>query len=123
MGSPNAKKILVVEDEFIIAMELQMMLQRCGYEVIGPVSTVADGLAAVDRENPDVAVLDVSLSGDSAIAVAERLRQKKIPFVFSSGYELQDLPVEMRNVPLLKKPFSFQLLHQQLNRVLNLETN
>ena len=79
-------KLLVVEDEALVAMLVEDALTLHGHEVIGVVDTLADALAAVDRIRPDMALCDVKLAqGDNGIAVAEALAARGIPSVFLSG--------------------------------------
>jgi CheY-like chemotaxis protein len=78
--------VLVVEDEFIIAMDLDRILQRHGFRVLGLAGTVAQALQMLARETPDVALLDVNLKGEPVTPVAEALRARGVPFVLVSAY-------------------------------------
>ena len=77
--------VLVVEDEFLIALDLETILQTHGHTVVGLVGTVESALALLDDARPDVAVLDVNLRGKPAVPVAQRLRTLQIPFVVASA--------------------------------------
>lgn len=77
--------VLVVEDEFMIALDLQMMLEEQGYDVLGPVGRVEQALSLLNGQPPDAAVLDLNLHGHLATPVAERLRALRIPFVIASA--------------------------------------
>ncbi len=81
------KSVLVVEDEFLVAMDLQMMLERSGWRVVGPVASVDAALRLLDDEAPLVALLDVNLGKELVTPVAEALRARGVPFVISSAYE------------------------------------
>jgi DNA-binding response OmpR family regulator len=97
-------RILVVEDEFLVALELEGMLQELGGEVIGPLGNLDQALA-VAREHPlDVAVLDVNLGGRAVTPVADALAARAVPFVFCTGYDAMSLPVRHAAAPLLMKP-------------------
>ena len=87
----SARRILVVEDQFLIAMELEAILQGAGYVVLGPAPTVSVALDLIHRERPDAALLDVNLAGERVTPVAEVLRASSIPFLLASGYEARDL--------------------------------
>ena len=87
----SARRILVVEDQFLIAMELQAILQSAGYVVLGPAPSVSVALDLIHRERPDAAVLDVNVAGERVTPVAEVLRALSIPFLLASGYDAKDL--------------------------------
>lgn len=87
-------RVLVAEDELLIAMELHAVLENGGFEVLGPVSTVAAALRRLQVERPDAAVLDVSLRGESVAPVARVLLAMKVPFVLASAYVAADLARE-----------------------------
>lgn len=80
--------VLVVEDEMIIALDVQMMLEDNGYRVLGPAGSVDGALRLLDDLRPDVAVLDGNLRGRPITPVARRLRSLEIPFVLSSAYDV-----------------------------------
>jgi len=87
----NAFSVLVVEDEFLIAMDLKRDLERAGYTVIGPTATVTSALLMLDAHAPDACVLDVNLRGEHSHAVATKLKAQNIPFILSSAYHSGDL--------------------------------
>lgn len=82
---PNT--VLIVEDEFLIAMDLQLLLERRGWRVLGPVGSVRDALAALHAELPSVALLDVNLGHELVTPVAEFLLERGVPFAVASAYE------------------------------------
>ncbi len=84
-------KVLIVEDEFLIAFELVGLLEDAGYEVVGPVATVQAALEALVRDQPHLCVLDVNLRGEHSAPVAVALRTQNVPFVLSSAYERANL--------------------------------
>jgi CheY-like chemotaxis protein len=98
-------KILVVEDEFLVAMLIQEMLEGAGCAVAGPIPRVAEALEAAGRDAYDAAVLDVNLAGDQIDPVAEALSQRNVPFVFVTGYGTGGLAGEYAQRPRLCKPF------------------
>jgi len=99
--------VLIVEDEYLIVVELIERLETVGANVFGPVSSVEDALKLIsDQSVISVAVLDCNLLGDPCYPVADALQARRIPFVFTSGYSADDLPEKYRDVPLVEKPFS-----------------
>ncbi len=80
------KTVLVVEDEYLVASELQMILEDNGFRVIGPAATVAAALDLLRDEVPDVAVLDVNIGNQLVTPVAEKLRTLDVPFVLATAY-------------------------------------
>ena len=87
-GVPHGLVVLVVEDEFLIAMDLEAMLTEHGWRVLGPAATVAMALSLLeDGEMPDVALLDLNLRGETVVPVAEVLRESGVPIVLASAYD------------------------------------
>ena len=110
-------RILVVEDEFLIAMELDNILRTAGYEVVGPVPNVSGALHLLVGERPDAAVLDVSLEGEPVTPVAEVLRAMLVPFVLASAYGVtaDAEPVLRNTINVGKSSRSDQLLRELSN--------
>lgn len=100
-------RILVAEDESLIAMQLEDVLRELGFDVVGPVSTVKDVAACIEAEKDLVgALLDVNLRGEAVLSVLPRLKDRALPFIITSGYDAASLfPPEFRNVPRVVKPF------------------
>ena len=109
------RRILVVEDEYLIAMNPQDGLENVGSVVLGPVPSVEKAIKKIESEpHIDAAVLDVNLGGAFAYPVADILVGRKIPFVFTSGYEdnvLRDRYSGVKNCP---KPYLFQAIEEAL---------
>ena len=84
---PDGRLVLVVEDEFLIALDLEQLLRRRGWRVLGPAATVAEALQLLRGETPDVALLDVNLRGEPVTPVAAELRARGVPFVLASAYD------------------------------------
>ena len=110
--------VLVVEDEVLIALDLKMTLKENGHSVSGPVGTVEGALRLLEREQPDVAVLDVNLGDQLVIPVARCLRRLNVPYVLSSSYltidcEGSEILTEVENVG---KPFEEERLLEALSR-------
>jgi CheY-like chemotaxis protein len=101
-----AKRILVVEDEFLIALDIAGVLEQAGLAVVGPAATVNEALAAIEREEVHGALLDAHLAGEPVSRIADALKARSIPFAFVSGYGREQLPQGHRAAPLVKKPFT-----------------
>lgn len=110
-------RILVVEDEFLVATLIQDILETAGCAVSGPIPRLAQAVNAARNEPCDAAVLDVNLGGDRVFPVAEVLSQRHIPFVFVTGYGADSLPGEHRDRPTLRKPFRNQELLDTVSKL------
>ncbi|HEY1943656.1 MAG TPA: response regulator [Roseiarcus sp.] len=114
------RRILVVEDEFIIAADLQHRLERVGAVVIGPASSVERALALIASEpDLDAAVLDMNLGGKMAYPVADALADRRLPFVFASGYGEAMLRERHPNAVNCDKPYEFRALAIALEGVMS----
>jgi len=98
-------RVLIVEDEPVLASGIRRLLLLHGFEIAGCVGSVKMGLTLVEEADCDIALLDVNLRGESVLPVAEALRQRGRPFVLMSGYDRSDLPAAFVDVPFLAKPF------------------
>jgi CheY-like chemotaxis protein len=98
-------RVLVVEDEFLVATLIEDMLTSAGCVVAGPIPRLAEALDAVHGGTFDAAVLDVNLAGDRIDPVADVLSRRNVPFVFVTGYTTGGLPVVHAERPRLCKPF------------------
>jgi len=99
------RRILVVEDDVLIAMDTAAALEAAGCTVIGPASTIARALRLADNERIDAAVIDRNLAGHSSDPVARMLGARAVPFVVATGYADAGLPPELADAPTLPKPF------------------
>jgi CheY-like chemotaxis protein len=108
-------RILVVEDDPLIALMLEGMLEDLACVVAGHAESVHAALSLIDRLSElDGAVLDCNLRGDKVWPVATRLAARSVPFVFSTGYDTSSIPVEFAGVPVLTKPILSERLDQEL---------
>lgn len=110
------KRILVVEDDALIGIVLEDMLAELGYEVVGPILSVAEGLAAVAERAFDLALLDVNLGGADSSPIAEALQAKGVPYVLATGYAVEDLKGADRCRGVLRKPFDLDALASVLRQ-------
>lgn len=109
------RRVLVVEDEYFLAMHLKRDLAAVGAVVVGPVASVADALALIASEpNIDAAVLDVNLRGEFSYPVADALLLRGVPIVLTTGYADGELDTRFPKVPRCEKPLEFQTLEQAL---------
>lgn len=100
----NGRSILLVEDEFLLALQLEELLQSRGGTVRGPYRTLDDAMKAAQREQFDFAILDINLSGTMVYPLADQLLARGIPFVFLTGYSQANLPEQFHGVTRLNKP-------------------
>jgi len=118
ISKPRTGRVLVVEDERLIAMELCKVLTSLGWEVTGPVASVDEAVRMLrEAPFPDAAVLDINLNGTPVYPVAERLRSLDVPFIFCTGYDELDENERYRDCPIIRKPVNFALLDGELRRV------
>ena len=117
MASLAGRRALVVEDETLVAMLVEDTLADAGVVVLGPVATVAEALAMLDGQRPDLAVLDLNLAGETSEPVADRLIQLEVPFVVASGYGAAGLPQRLAGIPVLAKPYAPEDLTAALSRL------
>jgi DNA-binding response OmpR family regulator len=97
-------RVLVVEDEPIIALDIRQQLANAGFEVLGPATSVANALSFVAEPGCDVAVLDVNLGSETSELIAQKLRASGKPFVVLSGCSTDDLPPSFNGATFLMKP-------------------
>ena len=99
------RKILVVEDDALIAMELGERLTDLGYEVVGPAHSIAEAEQLIAGNRPDAALLDANLGGVSSVPLGVTLNGMGVPVAFCTGYDrIKDLPGALAAAPLLTKP-------------------
>ena len=108
-------RILVVEDELMVAMEIEDALRQWKCEIIGPVPTIELAMAAVQQHTLDGALLDSNLNGRVITPVAEELSARAVPFIMVTGYATSTLDVEMvRTAPRIIKPFADKQLAETM---------
>ena len=100
------RRVLVVEDDYMIAMDMAEMLQSAGATVIGPVGDIAQAAALLDRSAPapDLAILDLDLLGSPSYPIADLLVARGVPFVFTTGYSAEAIALPYRSHARLEKP-------------------
>lgn len=113
----KSSRVMIVEDEALVAMMVEDMLGDMGFEIAGSFGAVRDALAFLgsDQPRPDGAVLDVNIGGEMVFPVAEALREQGVPFVFATGYG--DLPRKgFESVEVLAKPINVGALRQAVGK-------
>ena len=114
-GALRGRRVLIVEDEMLIGMELESLLQEQGCTALGPAPTVARALALLEEERPDAVILDLNLNGQPATEVARALAAQGVPFVLVTGYgEALVHDAELNGAVRIDKPVD----HRRLLRVL-----
>lgn len=110
--------VLIVEDEALIALDIEMMVEDNGYGVLGPVSSVDKAMKLLETHKPDVGLLDANLNGETIAPVARRLRDLKVPFLLISAYDNVDFLESdaLTNVENIGKPFNEDGLLSGLHR-------
>jgi len=118
-ASPRTgRRILVVEDEFLIRMLLEDMLTDLGYDLVGMAGRVDEAAEMAQTKDFDLAILDVNLDGQDVYPVADVIGNRGLPFMFVTGYGGRGLPDNYRNRPTLQKPFQLDELKRMLAQLL-----
>ena len=113
------RRILVVEDEALVAMLVEDALIDAGFAVIGPARSVSQALELLKAEPLDAAVLDLNLGGENSVSVADALAARGIPFLVATGYGAAGLPAHPKHIPVLPKPYDPADLTVVLERLCN----
>ena len=109
-------KVMIAEDEFLVALMLEEDLRANGHAVLGPYATVEAAEWAARCEEIDVAVLDINMAGRMAYSVADALRQRGIPYIFLSGYGPSTLPEAHQTASCLTKPYEITALLRAISQ-------
>lgn len=117
VGTLSGLRLLVAEDEAIVALMIEDVLADAGARVIGPVTSVATALAAAESESMDGAILDFNLGGERVDAVADMLATRGIPYLFLTGYGEGGLSHRYPKATIVSKPFDELALIDTINRV------
>ena len=118
LPSRTRRRILVVEDEPLVALEVAHVLTEARFEVVGPTRDVAGALSLLDRDGCDAAVLDINLGHETSAPVAIELAKRRTPFVTLSGYSLAQQGSSFDGAPALAKPLKPELLVATITRCL-----
>jgi two-component SAPR family response regulator len=114
IGDMAGCRVLVVEDEALIAFEIEDVLRAIECEIVGPTGKLETALRLAREEKLDLAILDITIRGGKVYPVAELLLTRGVPFVLASGYGDWSLPPSLRNQRRLMKPFTARALEEQV---------
>lgn len=117
----TAHNILVVEDEWLIACDIEMMIEEQGHKVIGPAQNVAEAQALIKATQIDAAFLDITLGAETSYPVADMLDDLGVPLTFVSAHRKSEIPAPFRDHDLLPKPVTPPQLVAQMSRMLATE--
>ena len=113
------RKILLVEDNFMVGMSLRKTIEELGCTVVGPIASVREAERLASETDVDACVLDINIIGGTSVGVAERMGAKGTPVIFVTGYgSPRALPDAMVNVPRLNKPVDERGLEEALRRAI-----
>lgn len=115
-------RVLIVEDEFFIALDIGQQLADAGFEVVGPAPSVAKALGLIAEQGCDVAVLDINLGGETSEPVARKLQESDKPFVVLSGYSTDNKLPWFGDAPVLTKPLRMEELVSALRSCIDAAT-
>lgn len=99
------RRILIVDDEPLIAMMLSDWLRELGHQVVGPALSVGDALTLIEGHGIDGAILDVTLGKDTCYEIADALKRRSVPLIFATGHRTERIDPRYRGAPILQKPF------------------
>ena len=119
VGDSKPRRILIVEDEMLIALNLEDMLVQLGHTVVATATRITEALKLAAESNINLAILDINLSGSPSFPVADMLRNRGIPFLFATGYGSQGLTESYRKEIVLGKPYGLRELQNAVGTVLN----
>jgi CheY-like chemotaxis protein len=114
----DGARVLVVEDEFLVALDLEIILRGFGYQVLGPEPSIVGALELIGQEKPDAVLLDLNLMDGLSVPVAEVLTAMSVPFLLLTAYHHPPDHPALKAAPLLGKPFRAEALRIELGRLL-----
>ncbi|MFN3275375.1 MAG: response regulator [Paracoccus sp. (in: a-proteobacteria)] len=117
MTSQAAKRVLIVEDEALLALHLEDMLSELGHEVVGQAGRFDAAMQLARDGDFDFAILDVNVSGTKSFPIADILHERGIPFAFATGYGADGLSEKYRAFPILQKPYAQHDLERTIEQV------
>jgi PAS domain S-box-containing protein len=115
---PAGTHVLLVEDESLLALELEQLFDSQVCHVIGPFADLTHAMQAAGQETIDIAILDINLNGEMVYPLAEELQRRRIPFLFLTGYDATNLPEQFRNILRISKPFDHADLMKQVQTMI-----
>jgi DNA-binding response OmpR family regulator len=116
-GFLDGLRILLVEDEYLLALDMQETMEGWGATVVGPVGRLEPAVALAQSEALDGAILDLTLYGEDALPLADLLLADGLPLIFLTGYTIGKIPDRFAGIPVLAKPFDGAAGEQALRKV------
>jgi CheY-like chemotaxis protein len=116
MNSADGIRVLIVEDEPIVAMLAEDLLESIGCIVAGIAANIAEAHAAIETMKFDMALIDVNLGGEDGLIIANALKSRRIPYIITSGYGAEGLAPSHSNAPVLSKPYAIAALEAAVCR-------
>lgn len=120
IGETKALRILIVEDEILVAMNLEDMLGELGHNVVEIATRITQASAMAASSKIDLAILDLNLAGSLSFPVADILLQRGIPFMFATGYGSQGVTENYRDEFVLVKPYGLHELQSAINKLMSI---
>lgn len=118
-GTLSNRRILIVEDEYLLADELRAELQEVGATIIGPAANLADATAAIAAEDRiDCAILDANLGGEMVYPAADKLIERDVPVIFTTGYDTSVIPSRFGRIVKCGKPVNMKRIIEAIEREL-----
>lgn len=117
MTNSPARRVLVVEDEMMVAMLMEDMLADIGHQVVGVAQNLAVALQMAQERDFDIAILDINLAGERSFPVAQLLAERGVPFMFATGYGAMGLDDAFKDAFTLKKPFQIEDLATAVDKL------
>ena len=117
MSDAAKRRVLVVEDEPLVGMEIEDAIGDLGHEVVGPIAELHEALALAVGGELCCAVLDINIRGGNSYPVVDLLLRRGVPVLLMSGYDVQTLPERLRGETLLQKPFTTDQLDLELRNL------
>ena len=109
-SGPARRRVLVVEDESLVGMEIEGAIEDLGHEVVGPIAELHEALDVAASEALCCAILDINIRGGHSYPVADILKERGLPVLLMTGYDRQTLPDRLHGEALLAKPFTAEQL-------------
>jgi two-component SAPR family response regulator len=113
----EGRRVLVVEDQYLVADEMRRMIVGMGGDVLGPAARSATALSLLSNATVDFALLDINLGDGNAYPIAAELLRREVPFIFATGYEPWVIPEAFRDVPRLDKPLTLKTFADAVHRL------
>jgi DNA-binding NtrC family response regulator len=116
---PQRSTILLVEDEPLLAMDVERLLGEVGFHVMGPVTTISRAIRSIEAERPSLTVVDLNLGGEMVFPLLDILADRAIPFVIVTGHSIEMVPSRHRHRPFLQKPYEPAALLRFVHQILS----